>query len=122
MATIETPRKILVVEDEWLIALDIGSVIEDQGHSVVGPARTVAEALDLIEATAIDAAFLDITLGSEKSFPIARTLEEKGVPLAFLSAYGRQDIPDEFDDIDLLNKPLAPKLFGRQLRKLLGAD
>lgn len=69
MPSPESSRNILVVEDEWLIALDITMLIEEQGHTVIGPARNVAEATALIEANPIDAAFLDIWLGSEKSFP-----------------------------------------------------
>ncbi|WP_299564362.1 hypothetical protein [uncultured Sulfitobacter sp.] len=56
----------MVVEDEWLIALDIEMMIEEAGHTVVGPAQIVAAALTMIQDNAIEAALLGVTLGSEK--------------------------------------------------------
>jgi two-component SAPR family response regulator len=116
----EDIHKILVVEDEWLIALDIQMMIEDQGHRVVGPARNVATAMGLIEDHKIDAAFLDITLGSETSFPIAERLDALAVPVTFVSAYAKEEIPRQFRDFDLLSKPVMPRVLTLQLRKMLG--
>ncbi len=122
MQTTKSAQNILVVEDEWLIALDIRMMIEDEGHNVVGPAKSVDKALILIDGNLIDAAFLDVTLGIENSFPIGRLLNTKGVPLTFLTAYGKADIPEEFHKCDLLSKPIAPQVFNQQLRKMLSAD
>lgn len=120
MSTLERSCNILVVEDEWLIALDISNLIEEHGHAVVGPARDVTGALKLIGANTIDAAFLDISLGSEKSFPIAERLYSINVPLTFVSAYTEKEIPLNFRDYDLLSKPLTDVLLYRQLLKMLG--
>lgn len=120
MSSPEQSCNILVVEDEWLIALDLSMLVEEQGHVVIGPAQTVANALKLIETNAIDAAFLDITLGTEKSFPIAEKLKYLDVPLTFVSAYTKKDIPPKFREHDLLPKPLPAPLFRRQLLKMLG--
>lgn len=120
MSLPEKSCNILVVEDEWLIALDLSMLVEELGHVVIGPAQTVANALKLIETNAIDAAFLDITLGREKSFPIAKKLEELDVPLTFVSAYTKRDIPPPLRQHDLLPKPLPPPLFRSQLLKMLG--
>lgn len=60
MSRPETIRNILVVEDEWLIAIDIQMMIEDLGHRVVGPANNVTTALELIENDEVDAAFFSI--------------------------------------------------------------
>ncbi len=122
MPSPETACNILVVEDEWLIALDLSMLIEEQGHVVIGPAQTVAGALELIAAHALDAAFLDISLRAEKSFPIAAELEVLEVPLTFVSAYTRKDIPPQFRKHDMLPKPLPAPLFRKQLRKMLGRD
>lgn len=120
MPSPEKPCNILVVEDEWLIALDISMRVEDAGHFVIGPAQSVAGALALISANPIDAAFLDITLKSENSFPIAERLGELGVALTFISAYTKKDLPPQFREYDLLSKPLLAPLFDRQVRKMLG--
>lgn len=119
MSSPKEPGKILVVEDEWLIALDIAMLVEEFGHVVIGPVRNVQDALALIEADGIDAAILDISLGPEKSYPVARTLDEKGVPVVFLTAYSRSDIPGEYGKFDLLQKPLAPTALKSQLRRML---
>jgi len=120
MSRPETIFNILVVEDEWLIAMDMQMMIEDQGHRVIGPANNVATALELIENDAVDAAFLDINLGSETSFPVAEKLAASAVPLAFISAYAKNEIPQQFHQFVLLPKPITPHLLTRQLGKMLG--
>lgn len=121
MSRPQITHNILVVEDEWLIAIDIQMMIEDQGHSVIGPANNVTTALGLIEDHKIDAAFLDITLGSDTSYPIAEKLEAAAVPVTFISAYTKNEIPQKFHHFDLLAKPITPHLLTRQLRKMLDA-
>ncbi len=120
MSQSEKVSNILVVEDEWLIAIDIKMIIEDQGHQVVGcPASNVAAAMKLIEAHQIDAAFLDITLETENSYPIAGKLDALSVPFAFVSAYARKEIPSQFAKFDLLPKPLTFQGLVRQMDKML---
>lgn len=119
MSTPEERRRILVVEDEWLIAMDTAMMIEDQGHVVVGPAANIAMAMDLIHGSSIDAAFLDITLGTENSFPIAEKLFELGVPVTFVSAYGKKEIPSKFRKFDMLSKPIMSPSLVRQMNKML---
>lgn len=119
MSRPEHIHNILVVEDEWLIAIDIQMMIEDLGYHVVGPASSVAAAMSLIENHKIDAAFLDITLGSETSFPIAEKLDALSVPITFVSAYARKEIPLQFHQFDLVSKPITPHLLARQLREML---
>jgi len=120
MSRPENTYNILVVEDEWLIAIDIQMMIEDEGHRVIGPANNAATALELIENDEVDAAFLDINLGSETSFPIAEKLAASDVSFAFISAYAKDEIPRQFHQFDLLPKPITPHLLTRQLRKMLG--
>ncbi len=117
----EKPLNVLLVEDEWLIAMDLAMVIEEQGHVVVGPAQNVRTAMELIKVSRIDAAFLDINLGSEMSFPIAQALDDKGVPVTFVSAYARKNLREEFCAFDLLPKPVDLHLFEQQLCKMLAA-
>lgn len=120
MSRSESAYNILVVEDEWLIALDIQMMIEDQGHRVIGPASNVATAFGLIEDHKVDAAFLDINLGSETSYPIAEKLDALEVPVTFVSAYAKKDIPQQFHHFDLLAKPITLPILSRQLRKMFG--
>ncbi|MCF7701767.1 response regulator [Loktanella sp. M215] len=119
MTTRHVSHNILIVEDEWLIALDMEMVIKDLGHTVIGPAANVAAALLLIERSEIDIAFLDISLGSEQSYPLADTLHDRKIPVTFLSAYTTMDLPSRFRDFDLLQKPVAAKDLSRQISKML---
>ncbi|WP_138934681.1 response regulator [Roseovarius arcticus] len=119
MSAPEKRCRILVVEDEWLIAMDTAMMIEDEGHVVVGPAPNVVTAMDLIQNGSIDAAFLDITLGAETSFPIAEKLSELGVPVTFVSAYGKKEIPSQFRNFDMLSKPIMSTSLVRQMDKML---
>ena len=79
-------RSILVVEDEFLIALEIKSVLTAAGFGVVGPAGSVDHALDLLRHSKPDAAVLDIDLGGERVTPVALQLKAMGVPFLLMSA------------------------------------
>lgn len=119
MSRPENSHNILVVEDEWLIAIDVQMMIENMGHRVVGPASNVANAISLIKKHKIDAAFLDITLGQETSFPIAEKLDALAVPVTFVSAYTKKELPLQFQEFDLVSKPIMPQILSRQLHKML---
>jgi CheY-like chemotaxis protein len=103
-----TPRRrVLLVEDEWLIAAEMEALLEDLGCEVIGPAGRVAQALQLIEAHRPDAALLDVSLGPERSFPIAETLTRLGVPFLFLTGYMTVDLPAAFAGKPILSKPVS---------------
>ena len=77
--------RILVVEDDAFIALDLQDVLSEAGYDVLGPVATVAEAMRLLSEDAPDMALLDYNLGEETSIPVAHKLEELSVPFMFLS-------------------------------------
>jgi CheY-like chemotaxis protein len=85
---------VLVVEDEFLIALDLEHLLERHGFRVLGPAATVAEALRLLERGATpDVALLDMNLRGEMVTPVAEALRARGVPFVLASAYARAQLP-----------------------------
>src|SRR3954463_12156615 len=88
-------RRVLVVEDEYLIAADLVSSLQDLGVDVVGPAGSVAEALALVarDGDRLDGAVLDITLRDERVYPVASALVEYGVPFIFTTGYDALAIP-----------------------------
>lgn len=102
-------KRILVVEDEPLLALDIAFQLENAGVTVIGPAADAAEALALIEQYRFDAAMLDANLAGEPVDKIAETLALQGTPFIFVSGYGKDALPPSFADIDLLPKPFNCK-------------
>lgn len=81
-------KRILVLEDEFLIALEASEALEDFGATVVGPAHDIETALELVRSSVIDAALLDVNIRGALSLPVAAALEEKGVLVVFATGYG----------------------------------
>lgn len=84
-------KTILIVEDEFLIALDLELLLQSHGWRVMGPVATVGDALRLLEGELPLVALLDVNLGSELITPVAETLKARGVPFAVASAYERPE-------------------------------
>ena len=97
--------RILVVEDNLLTADSIQDLLETNGCEVIGPAATVASALDLIARTVLDGAVLDINLAGEMSFPVAAALIERDVPFLFLTGYDELVVPPQYRGMRRLEKP-----------------
>jgi CheY-like chemotaxis protein len=100
--------RILIVEDEWLIAQDHARELKRAGHTIVGPVAEPAAALALIEAEPIDVALLDFQLGSETSGMLATRLRVSGIPYAVVTGHARRDLPEEFASAILIHKPADP--------------
>jgi CheY-like chemotaxis protein len=100
---------ILVVEDEFLIALDIVAALENAGVAVVGPASTVGEALAAIEREPLRGALLDAHLGGESAGRIADMLVARGLPFAFVSGYGAESLPPAHRAAPLVRKPFTDR-------------
>lgn len=117
MSLFHGPR-VLVVEDEPVVAMCLEDILEDLGCVTVGPASRLAEGLALAEHEAIDAAILDINLGGERSTGIAEMLIARGVPFVFASGYG--SVPEGFaTSAMLIEKPYREGDVARALVRLL---
>jgi len=88
-------QRILVVEDEALIAMLLEAALEDAGCVVVGPYDRLSDALEAARRDDFDAALLDVNLGGEKVFPVAELLAERNIPFMLLSGYGENATPAE---------------------------
>lgn len=102
------PSRVLIVEDEWVIAEDHSQTLRDAGYLVVGPCASVTEALVAIDSQPVDAAFLDVQLLSERSYAVAERLQERGIPFAFLSGYDERILPASMKRTLVLSKPVEP--------------
>ena len=102
-----TAKRILVVEDEFLIALDIAGVLEQAGIAVIGPAGTVGDALQALEGEVVHGALLDADLAGEPVTRIADVLKARGIPFAFVSGYGREQLPPAHRSALLVKKPFT---------------
>ncbi|MBV9969159.1 MAG: response regulator [Xanthobacteraceae bacterium] len=103
-------RRVLLVEDETLIAMMMEGLLRDLDIEVVGPFGTIDDALEAVRHEAIDAALLDVNLGGEMAYPIARLLQAKKVPFVFMTGYGSETIAAPFSNIRVVQKPLEREL------------
>jgi two-component system, response regulator PdtaR len=115
--------KILLVEDDFIVAFDMQTLLQDYGAEVLGPAATVAEGLSIVAGSKADAAVLDVNLNGEFVFALAQRLREQGVPLLFATAYADDDplFPDADRSAPRVAKPVLPNVLITQLRKLVGS-
>jgi CheY-like chemotaxis protein len=113
-------RRVLVVEDEMLVAMLLEDMLADLGCTVVGPAARVEQALAMIEtAASLDAAVLDVNINGQKSYPVADALVAGGVPFVFATGYGPHSLMNGYSWFPLLQKPFKRLELGKALMKLL---
>jgi CheY-like chemotaxis protein len=103
-----TGRRILVVEDEALVAMLVEDALLDAGAIVIGPVATVAEALSLLQRERPDVAVLDLNLAGETSTPVADALVTMGVPFVVATGYGADGLPPGHVTVPVLAKPYDP--------------
>lgn len=117
------PRcRVLVVEDEAMIAMLVEDMILDFGSEVVGPASKIEEALDLARNAQLDAAILDVKVGEAVVFPVADLLRERGTPFIFATGYGSQGLPSRFVGSPTLPKPFSYEVLTEVLRMTLAGQ
>lgn len=113
----------MIVEDNALLACDLQDLIGDFGGDTVGPAHNVDAGIELLDREAVDVALLDVNLGDDFVWPIARKLRDGKVPFAFLSAACTQsDLPIDLRQNICLDKPASSKLIIDTLSELLAKD
>lgn len=95
-----------VVEDEALVLMNLEDMLIEMGCTVVGPAMRLAQAEKIVAGDmAADVALLDVNVAGELVFPLARKLAERGMPILFVTGYGRAGLPDDFNERPVLQKP-----------------
>ena len=114
-------RRVLVVEDESLVAMLLETILEDMGCVPVGPAATVEEGLQMAsEGDPVDAALLDVNVAGKQVFPIAEALKARGVPFVFSTGYGEGGLPDQWRGQPTLQKPFTEAAVRDALMKAMG--
>ena len=114
-------KRLLLVEDEYLIATDLAWAIEQAGAEVVGPAGSVEDALALVREAGgrLDGAVLDVNLRGERVFPVADALAAKGVPFLFATGYDASLIPAHYAKVPRHEKPVDRARLLRQVAALV---
>lgn len=114
-------QRILVVEDEPILAITLQDMLEELGYAVVGPAFRIAAAVHLAEDAGIDAAILDVNLGDGDSYGVAARLRERGIPYLFATGYGPEGLKPGHEGTRVLSKPYREDEVGSAVRALLSA-
>jgi PAS domain S-box-containing protein len=114
--------RVLVVEDELIIAMDIEARLNGLGCIVIGPAATAAAAINLIETEDIDAALLDANLGGQRVDDVAEGFARRGIPFAFVTGYGPEALPGAFRDVPVVPKPINITQLNETLAMLMARN
>lgn len=116
-------QRILVVEDDALLAMSVDDMLREAGANVAGPAATLDSAVQLVAEDHLSAAILDIRLNGDEVWPVARLLAENGVPFVFYTGhFDRTSIPAEWVDRPILSKPARSKQILAALADLVTAS
>ena len=113
--------RVLLVEDNYIIALDLAELVREAGAEPVGPVATVRDAMAALEGEKIEAAILDINLGEENALELASVLKGRAIPFAFATGYSPDDVlPPEQADAPVLAKPYSAAEVRATLDRLRG--
>jgi DNA-binding response OmpR family regulator len=112
-------KSVLLVEDEFLLALQLEELLQSRGGTVLGPYRRLEDALKAAQRADFDFAILDINLNGTMVYPLADHLLARGVPFLFLTGYSQANLPERFRDVTRLNKPCDPAQLIATLRARL---
>jgi len=112
---------VLLVEDDFIVAFDMQTALEEQGARVLGPAASLSQARELLASDEPKVAVLDVNLGGEFVFPLADDLLQRNIPFVFATAYSDDDrlFPDHVKSARRLAKPVHANLLVRQLERML---
>jgi CheY-like chemotaxis protein len=111
--------RILIVEDEALVAMLIEDMLVDLGCVVVGVANSVEDALKRVSAAGFDAAVVDVNVNGVESFPVAERLRSLGIPFLFSTGYGGRAIPKPLRGVPVVVKPFEHADLERGLVEML---
>jgi CheY-like chemotaxis protein len=113
------PPRVIIVEDESLVAENLRDDLVEAGCEVVGVAPRVESALKLIEGTGFDVAIIDANLAGTSAAPAAAALSARGLPFMVLSGYAREQLQREFSEAVYIQKPYPVRKLIDALNSLL---
>ena len=123
MTTLEpnlTGQRVLVAEDEWIIADDLAQALRDYKAEVVGPVPTLSRALSLLAAEpGLTSAVIDVNLRGTMAYPLADELRRRGVPVVLATGYDAESIPPRYASLPRCHKPLEAAAVARALQSLV---
>lgn len=115
-----TAKRILIVEDDSILAINLADELAAEGAHVMGPAATVTDALGVIASTDLDGAVLDVNLGGKAAFPVADALADRHIPFIFVTGYLiAHHVPPRHANVSRFEKPTAPDVICRALEEAM---
>ena len=106
-------QRILLIEDEALVAMMIQDLLTECGHSIIGPITKLSDALHAAKGSDYDAAILDINLGDGMAYPVADIVAARGVPFVFVTGYEADTVDERFSSVPVLKKPIEAQMLQR---------
>lgn len=116
--TARVARRLLIVEDDFLLAMHLEDCLTKLGHEVVGHAGRIDKALELARELDVDFAILDINIAGTKSFPVADILTERDIPFVFATGYGVGGLSDGYRNEPVLTKPYSLEDLERSIARV----
>ncbi len=110
-------HRVLVVEDNFVMALDLSQMVEELGGAVVGPAGRLDEGTALAQSNELDAAILDVNLDGANTFHLADRLLASDVPIIFATGYDMKTLPDRFAQTPKFSKPFSIRSVEKAIRE-----
>lgn len=114
--------RVLIIEDESLVAMMIEDVLIERGHEVAATAGRLEQGLALASDLGVDLAILDLNLNGQDTFPIAAMLRGRGIPFVFATGYGAAGLGDEWRDVPVLQKPFLPRELFAAIAQVRASD
>jgi DNA-binding response OmpR family regulator len=115
--------RILIAEDDAILAFDLGIVLQKAGAEILGPTLTLAHTLALAESSPLSAAVLDVSLRDAEVFPAAEALKERGVGIVFYTGYaGVESLQRNWPYAQVLTKPTPPRILIRAVCQVWSAN
>jgi len=109
--------RVLVVEDEGLVALLLEDMLIELGHEVVGPIAVLGKAVAVASKDDVDIAILDVNLNGLDTFPVAAALAARGIPFVFSTGYNRDRFPPAYRNAPMLQKPFQLNDLQREIEE-----
>jgi CheY-like chemotaxis protein len=113
------PKRILVVEDEMLIAMELDAIVQEFGWTTVGPATSCAAAVELLRSRQIDGAIVDFVLGDKRCDEVAAELIARGIPWALATGFDENEVAERFHNVPIIAKPYGEEDVRRVIGDLL---
>ena len=115
--------RVLIVEDEFLLAMELETLVEGGGCTAVGPASSVGQALALIDGEEPDVALLDVNLKGERATPVAAALQQRGVPYVLITGYSDAQLSEpELRRAPRVDKPVSSRALTRAVKRALDGE